>query len=111
MMLIRNFRCLKGLILNYLENPAIPNDSMIHSQGALDKPKFCRNVSHTVLVLVAEEVRDGVQSANRVTMLMTFISALFSQLLIKNMFHYTYNHVMTQKILLSKNQTPKHLSL
>lgn len=73
-----NFRCLKGLILNYLENPTIPDDSIIHSQGAPDKPKFYRNRSHTVLILVAEEVRDWVQSANRVPALMIFISALFS---------------------------------
>lgn len=66
MILISNFRCLKGLILNYLENLVIPNDSMIHSQGSLEKPKFCRDVSHTVFILVAEEVGYWVQSANRI---------------------------------------------
>lgn len=42
---------------------------------------------------------------------MIFISVLFGQLFTKHILHCTLNHVMTQNILLSKNQTQKHRSL
>ena len=42
----KQFLVLKGLILSYLENPAILKDSIIHSQRAPDKPKFYINKSN-----------------------------------------------------------------
>ena len=84
--IISNVQCLKVLILSYLENPAIVKVSSIHSQRAPDKPKFNINKSHLVFVLVAEKVRDWIQPGNRATTLKTFISTLFSQSLIKDIF-------------------------